>query len=76
MSKAIEAGEIPHDIQHDVISQAVLAATEAARLAADGDALKAARAVAEAGALAWLVLNGFTPASPSPSVRDSSRTLP
>ncbi len=40
------------------------------------DALRAARVVAEAGVLAWLVLNGITPASPSPSVRNCSRTLP
>lgn len=40
------------------------------------DALMVARLVPEAGVLAWLVLNGITPASPSPSVRNSSRTLP
>lgn len=61
MSEAIKAGDIPHDIQRDVILQAVLAAGNVARQTADGDPGKAARAVVEAGVLAWRVLNGITP---------------
>lgn len=76
MSEAIKAGDIPQEIQRDVILQAVLAAVDVARQAGDGDVEKAARAVVEAGVLAWLVLNGIIPTSHSPSARDSSRTLP
>ena len=60
MSEAIKAGDIPHDIQRDVIQQAASLAADIARQAGDGDAKKAARAVVEAGVLAWQVLNGVT----------------
>jgi len=70
MSEAIKAGDIPHDIQRDVILQAVLAAVDVARLTADGDPGKAARAVAEAGVLAWQLLNG---ASPSEALSEAGR---
>ncbi|WP_238888604.1 hypothetical protein [Achromobacter insuavis] len=63
MNEVIKAGEIPHDIQRDVIQQAVLVAGDVARQSADGDAKKAARAVADAGVLAWLILNGLTPSA-------------
>lgn len=76
MSKAIKAGDIPHDIQRDLVLQAVLAVATAAIQVADGDAKYAARAVAEAGVAAWRVLNELIQMSPSPSVRDVSRTLP
>lgn len=60
MIEAIKAGDIPHDIQREVIQQAVVLAADTARQAGDGDAKKAARAVAEAGVLAWQILNGVS----------------
>ena len=67
MSQAIKAGDIPHDIQRDVILHAVQAAAEVARKMSDGDVEKAARAVAGAGVLAWRIVNGFS-SSHSPDV--------
>lgn len=56
----VKFGDIPPDVQHVLILAAVQCAAEAVRLNADGDVLKAARAVAEAGVLAWQAVNGLT----------------
>ena len=56
----IKAGDIPQETQRDVIQQAVLVAADLARQSGDFDTDKAARAVAEAGVLAWLILNGVS----------------
>lgn len=60
MSEAIKAGDIPHDIQRDVILHAVQASADVARKMSDGDVEKTARAVAGAGVLAWRIVNGLS----------------
>ncbi len=52
-----KAGDIPHEIQRDVVAAAVEVAADMARQTSDGDVKKAARAVAEAGVLAWRIVS-------------------
>lgn len=63
MSEAIKAGDIPHDIQRDVISSASQSAVNALRDSGETDPIKAARQVAEAALEAWSLLNGLSPSS-------------
>lgn len=57
----IAAGEIPRDIQRDVVAAATEAACDAIRGAAKSDPVKAARQVAEAAVAAWQVVSGVSP---------------
>lgn len=72
MSKAIKVGDIPHEIQRDVIATAVSAAVGALNLG-NVEPKEAARQVAEAAVVAWRVVNGVS--SPSPSLRATDGTL-
>ncbi|MBD9476472.1 hypothetical protein IB268_26415 [Achromobacter sp. ACM01] len=65
MSEAIKFGDMPHEIQRDVIAAATQAAANALRDSGEDDSVKAARQVAEAAVIAWNVVNGVSP-SPSP----------
>ena len=67
----IKAGDIPHDIQRDVIGAATQSAVNALRDNGEDDAVKAARLVAEAALEAWGLLNGISPSS-SPAPTEST----
>lgn len=54
----IKAGDIPHEIQRDVIGTATQSAANALRDSGETDAMVAARRVAEAAVLAWQIVNG------------------
>jgi hypothetical protein len=68
----IKAGDIPHDIQRDVIGAATQSAVNTLRDNGEDDAVKAARQVAEAAVVAWQIVNGVSP-SPSPRTDDGTR---
>ncbi|WP_235049336.1 hypothetical protein [Bordetella bronchiseptica] len=68
MVNPIEPGDIPHEIQRDVVAAAIEAAAFALRQSFEDDPAKAARLVAEAAVAAWQIVNGVS-RSPSPSRR-------
>lgn len=68
----IKAGDIPHDIQRDVIGAATQSAVNALRDSGETNAMVAARQVAEAAVAAWQIVNGVSP-SLSPRTDDGTR---